>query len=211
MSHKAEHSERVRFLTPEEERKLRGAIRKKYSERLAEFELALHTGLRVSEQYGALWEQVDWQHRILTVPIDKGGHTSHLPLNAAALAALSELCTRAAKTGVICGGAAGPRVWFEASLKAAGIADFSWHCLRHTFASRLVMSGADIRTVAELLRDRTLAMAMRYAHLAPDYRMEAVQRMQDKFNPEVPSANTKPVNSGTESDTGGLAGDGYLQ
>ena len=37
---------------------------------------------------------------------------------------------------------------------------------RHTFASRLVMSGADLRTVAELLRDKTLAMVMRYAHLA---------------------------------------------
>ena len=57
----------------------------------------------------------------------------------------------------------------------------AWHCLRHTFASRLVMSGADVRTVAELLRDRTLAMVTRYAHLAPDYRMEAVQRMQSKF------------------------------
>jgi site-specific recombinase XerD len=35
-----------------------------------------------------------------------------------------------------------------------------------TFASRFVMSGADLRTVAELLRDKTLAMVMRYAHLA---------------------------------------------
>jgi integrase len=40
------------------------------------------------------------------------------------------------------------------------------------------MSGTDIRTVAELLRHRTLAMAMRYSHLAPDFRMAAVQRMQ---------------------------------
>jgi len=42
---------------------------------------------------------------------------------------------------------------------------------------RLEQMGADIRTVAELLRDRTLQMVMRYSHLAPDYRMNAVQRM----------------------------------
>ncbi len=51
----------------------------------------------------------------------------------------------------------------------------------HTFASRLVMSGADLRTVAELLRDKTLAMVMRYAHLAPDYKLDAVERMASSF------------------------------
>jgi len=181
------------------------------SQQLAEFELALHTGLRVSEQYGALWEHLDWKHRVLTVPIDKGGRTSHVPLNAAALSALNELYTRTAKTGVVCGGSAGPRARFEASLKVAGIADFSWQCLRHTFASRLVMCGADIRTVAELLRDRTLAMVMRYAHLAPDYQMEAVQRMQDKFNGDLQSADTERVNSGTKSGTTGLVSKSYVQ
>lgn len=52
----------------------------------------------------------------------------------------------------------------------------SWR-LRHTFASRLVMNGADLRTVAELLRDKTLAMVMRYAHLAPDFKLAAVERV----------------------------------
>jgi hypothetical protein len=43
------------------------------------------------------------------------------------------------------------------------------------------MSGADLRTVAELLRDSSLAMVMRYAHLAPDYRLAAVERMDSAF------------------------------
>jgi len=85
----------------------------------------------------------------------------------------------------VCWGAGNPRWWFEEALKAAGIVDFSWHCLRHTFASRLVMSGADIRTVAELLRERTLAMVMRYAHLAPDYKLAAVERMESVFTAET--------------------------
>jgi hypothetical protein len=43
------------------------------------------------------------------------------------------------------------------------------------------MTGADLRTVAELLRDKTLAMVMRYAHLAPDYKLAAVERMGASF------------------------------
>ena len=43
------------------------------------------------------------------------------------------------------------------------------------------MAGVDVRTVAELLGDRMLAMVMRYAHLAPDYKLEAVRRMERRF------------------------------
>ena len=78
--------------------------------------------------------------------------------------------------------------WFESALGASNIHDFRWHDLRHTFASRLVMSGADLRTVAELLRDSTLAMVMRYAHLAPDHRLAAVERIETAFT--TPTATT---------------------
>jgi site-specific recombinase XerD len=74
------------------------------------------------------------------------------------------------------------------SAQVAGISDFSWHCLWHTFASRLVMAGADVRTVAELLRDRTLAMVMRYAHLAPDHKLEAGPRTEQRF--QLPTDTT---------------------
>lgn len=200
VQHKMEHNERVRFLSVEEEKELRAAIRERCPERLPEFELALNTGVRLGEQYGARWKEVDWEHRILTVPRDKGGRTSHVPLNEAAVRALVELRRRTTDSEFICGGDPGPRVWFEPALKSAGIRDFSWHCLRHTFASRLVMSGSDLRTVAELLRDKTLAMVMRYAHLAPDFRMKAVQRMEERFT----------VESGTDSGTGGRKAEGYL-
>lgn len=200
VQHKTEHNERVRFLSLEEEKELRAAIRETCPERLPEFELALHTGMRMGEQYGARWRDVDSEHRILTVPRDKSGRTSHVPLNEAAMRALMELRRRTGGLEFICGGAPGPRVWFERALESAGIRDFSWHCLRHTFASRLVMSGADLRTVAELLRDKTLAMVMRYAHLAPDFRMEAVQRMEKKFTLE----------SGIESGAGGREAERYL-
>ena len=197
--HKIEHNERIRFLSPAEEKKLSATILKRHPERLAEFELALHTGLRLSEQYGARWESVNWEQRVLTIPQDKSGRTSHVPLNDAAFEALRQLRRRTAATGFVCGGVTRPRGWFDGCVEAAGIEAFTWHCLRHTFASRLVMSGTDLRTVAELLRHRTLAMVMRYAHLAPDFRMDAVQRMQKKF--ALKKRRAKAAKSGTKSGT----------
>jgi len=139
--HKMENNNRVRFLSREEEEKLRRVIRKKFPEHEPELDLALHTGLRLGEQYHALWADVDFERRVLTIPLDKGGKTSHVRLNAQALHALVELHTRTEATGLVCGGTRGSRHWFESALEAAAIESFTWHCLRHTFASRLIMSG----------------------------------------------------------------------
>ena len=61
----------------------------------------------------------------------------------------------------------------------AGIPRITWHCLRHTFASRLVMAGVDLRTVQELMGHKTIQMTCRYAHLGPQHRLSAVQRLCD--------------------------------
>ncbi|MCL6505491.1 MAG: tyrosine-type recombinase/integrase [Bryobacteraceae bacterium] len=62
-------------------------------------------------------------------------------------------------------------------MKQARIGPFVWPDLRHCSASRLVMAGVDLRTVAELLGHRTLPMVMRYAHLAPGHVRQAVDRL----------------------------------
>jgi integrase len=70
-----------------------------------------------------------------------------------------------------------PRGRFPTALEEAKINTHSWHCNRHTFARRLVMTGVDLRTVAELLGHRTLQMVMRYSHLAPEHQELAVDRL----------------------------------
>ncbi|GLI54322.1 hypothetical protein TISLANDTSLP1_20150 [Thermodesulfovibrio yellowstonii] len=64
---------------------------------------------------------------------------------------------------------------FATALKKAGIRDFRFHDLRHTFASQLIMKGADLKTVQELLGHRTLTMTLRYSHLSQSHKKEAVK------------------------------------
>jgi integrase len=65
-------------------------------------------------------------------------------------------------------------------LDAAGVKRFRFHDLRHTFASNLVMAGVDINTVRELLGHKSIAMTLRYAHLAPEHKAAAVETLVTK-------------------------------
>ncbi len=114
--HRPEVNGRVRFLSREEENQIRAAILELFPEHLAEFELALHSGLRRGEQYHAQWQNVDFERRVLTVPLDKSGRTSHVPLNAGALHSLAELHNRTGDSDLVCGGARSSRSWFERAL-----------------------------------------------------------------------------------------------
>jgi len=73
----------------------------------------------------------------------------------------------------------GERAW-EKVLKRARTANFRWHDLRHHFASRLVQRGVPLNTVRDLLGNSSVGMALRYAHLAPDQRREAVAKLNEK-------------------------------
>lgn len=52
--------------------------------------------------------------------------------------------------------------------------DFVFHCLRHTFASHLVMGGVDLTTVSRLMGHKSLSMTLRYSHLAPNHLSNAI-------------------------------------
>jgi integrase len=177
-----EDNGRIRWLSQEEEKKLRTAIKTKFSKHMPELDIALNTGLRKGEQYRLTWECVNFERRILTIPRTKNGDTRHIPLNTTALLVFKVLHARSLGTGPVFPASDGVRLmnsrhWFDKAIKDAGILDFTWHCLRHTFASRLVMAGVDLRTVQELMGHKTIQMTCRYAHLAPQHPLAAVERL----------------------------------
>jgi len=90
----------------------------------------------------------------------------------------------------------GPRYWFEPALKKAKVRNFTWHCLRHTFASRLVMN-ENLRTVQELMGHKQISMTVRYSHLAPQHQLAAVERLA-ATSPVPETTNSTATTTATE-------------
>ncbi len=66
---------------------------------------------------------------------------------------------------------------FNAAKRRAGLPDIHMHALRHTAASHLIMSGVDIRPLADILGHRTLQMVQRYTHLLLDHKHTAIDKI----------------------------------
>lgn len=148
--------------------------------------LALNTGLRRGELLQLRWRDVRLEQRLLTVRGEgaKTGQTRHVPLNTEAVTVLTNWKPASpAPDGFVFPGsdATTPlteaRGAWEGILKKAAIVSFRFHDTRHTFASKLVMAGVDLNTVRELLGHRKIAMTLRYAHLAPEHKAAAVERL----------------------------------
>ena len=167
---------RLRWLTPDEAGRLLDACRKSRNLVLVDLvEFAMFTGCRRGEALGLTWDRVDRARGVIRLEVTKSGHRREVPLSANADAVLARRWTDGAKGYVF-----GSRNWnafrsaWEAAVEAAKLDDFRFHDLRHTFASWLVQRGRTLKEVQEALGHRTIAMTMRYSHLAPDHLRAAV-------------------------------------
>lgn len=166
-----------------EEARLRAVIRTECPDHRPEFEVALATGMRRSEMYRSTWPSVDFEHHVRTVPRSKHGDMRYVTLNSAAKAVLEFLETKAADNEHVFLSMwnneplTGNRHWFEDAVQKAGIKDFTWHCLRHTFGSRLAALGVDLRKIQELMGHKTLAITVRYTHLSQPGLLAAVEQL----------------------------------
>ena len=82
---------------------------------------------------------------------------------------------------------------FLPALAKAKIEGLRWHDLRHTFASRLVMAGVDLRTVQELLGHKTMEMTLRYSHLSPGHQLEAIKRLDSRETGTTTAPRSQPL------------------
>jgi integrase len=145
--------------------------------------LSINTGCGRGQLFDLTWPNVDLDRRILTVTgaTAKSKRTRHIPLNREAALVLQGWRAQAEEAdGLLFVNEAGERfdrVNFSSRhlLKDADIAAFRWHDMRYHFASRLVMGGVDLNTVRELLGHSDYAMTLRYAHLAPEHKLKAVE------------------------------------
>jgi len=155
------------------------------------FTVSIHTGLRWSEQRRLEWRDVDFLTGLLTVRQSKSGYSRKIPMNSIVRSVLLDVASQRRepenpeepvfRCPYVQPDKFFPKAieWAQAALrqarKDAGRLDgYTWHCNRHTFASRLVMARVDLRAIEALGGWRTLAMVQRYSHLAPDHLRDAV-------------------------------------
>lgn len=181
---KKESNGRTRFLSNSEEAAIVFVLQRRFPEHVPAFLISIHTGLRASEQWRLEWRDISLDRRMVTARATKNGDPErHIPLNATALNAFQELKDNypieplgPAPVFLNSDGnkLRGHRDWFEPVIEEARLKDYTWHCNRHTFASRLVQAGVNLKAVQTLMGHKTIAMTMRYAHLAPDHLKAAV-------------------------------------
>ena len=175
-----------RYLTPEEREKLLSAAEKCGTKWMkTAIILSLNTGIRKGTLLKLKWSNVDLENKQLKLEaaIMKGGKDAVLPLNDAACEELARWKKRTRKQKGLVFSVHGKRLsdtrtQFCKLLEQAGIKNFSWHCLRHDFASRLAMAGVSMHVVQKLMCHSTLQMTERYAHLAPSVLAEAVSVLE---------------------------------
>ena len=141
--------------------------------------LSMNTGMRRGELLALRWANVDMKGKQITIEgsTAKAGQTRHIPLNTEALEVLRRWKEQAPAGERVIAVDTGFKTAWASLLERAKIEKFRWHDLRHHFASRLVQAGVPLNTVRELLGHASMAMTLRYAHLAPDQKREAVAKL----------------------------------
>jgi integrase len=158
-------------------------------------ETALHTGMRKEELLSIKWDQI--RNGFIYLTETKGGKARQIPINDHLAGVLKELRRKdQLKAPWVFCDSLGRRFLdvkrsFAAACRRAGIEGFRFHDLRHTFASQLVMKGASLKAVQELLGHASLAMTMRYAHLSHDHLKDSVNLLNSMATGKE-TVNTSP-------------------
>jgi integrase len=189
-----EDNARTRFLTEEEEACLLAHCNAHLKPLVI---TALHTGFRKSELLPLRWANVDFRHRLIKVEAayTKTHEARSVPMTETLTATLKSL-----KMSQVDGSTASVFGYrnvtksFARAVERAGIVDFTFHDLRHTFASRLVMAGVDLATVKELMGHKHITMTLRYTHLAPGHKRSAIAAL-DRTAQKVPTNFTTMAES----------------
>ena len=173
---------RTRYLSPSE---LKAALDAAPEWLRAPLVLAVATGMRRGELLQARWTDVDLPGRRMYLRDTKNGTLRVLALNEMAIRVLSSLPKSAA--GSVFPDIDPMRLTDNTRnlFRRLGIEGASFHSLRHTAASWMVMQGVDLYTVGTMLGHKSPLMTARYSHLSPEYMHAAAGKLDNVFGDGV--------------------------
>lgn len=181
---------RVRYLSIEEKSKLIKAVQRLEHPYLdVVVYMALTTGARRGEILGLRWKNVSLERRTALIEDSKNGDRRTISLVEPVVSRLRELkAVQNEKSEFVFANSktAKPsyfqieKAWRQAR-KQAGLEDFRFHDLRHTWASYAAMNGATTAEIAAVLGHKTLVMVKRYSHLSDEHVRDVIERMAPKL------------------------------
>ncbi|MBN4867508.1 site-specific integrase [Providencia stuartii] len=197
-------NKRIRWLEPHEAVRL---INECSEPTKSVVQFALSTGLRRSNIVDLEWQQIDMQRKVAWINPEssKSGKAIGVALNDTACQVLRAQIGKHHKWVFVhteatykIDGTLTPKVrkmrvdnnrsW-RSALKRAGIENFRFHDLRHTWASWLVQAGVPLSVLQEMGGWESIEMVLRYAHLAPDHLAEHAKQIDAVFNGCVPNTS----------------------
>jgi len=171
-----ENNKRFRYLTENEITALLGNCVNDYTRDVVT--VTINTGMRKQEVLGLTWSQI--RNGFIYLSKTKTDESRQIPINDDLAKLFKDIRKRNELRSeyVFCDRDGKPfkdiKRSFHATLTKAGIEDFRFHDLRHTFASHFIMRGGSIKELQELLGHKSLTMTIRYAHLSQEHKKKAV-------------------------------------
>ncbi|HYA42029.1 MAG TPA: tyrosine-type recombinase/integrase [Syntrophobacteraceae bacterium] len=148
---------------------------------------AMLTGLRRGELFRLEWTDLDFEHGLVTLRAPKGGKTQTIPISSEGIDLISRMTRLSEHVFPNMDGTPRKSIrdpWESIKRKAELPADFRFHGLRHSWASRMVSSGIDLAVVQGLMTHKHASTTERYAHLMPNALKRAAEASADIMRPK---------------------------
>ncbi len=196
-------AKKVEAFTIEEQRAIEAEIVRLDDKRFHGILLCLYTGLRIGELLGLTWNDIDFERGVIKITktvyrekdengvwqfcVDTPKTKSSdrvIPLPEYIMKMLRQDKTLA-QTQFVVENKKGERMsirsyqyLFEKLTERAGVRKLNFHALRHTFATRAIECGIDIKTVADIMGHQNASITLnRYAHCMLDHKIEMMQKL----------------------------------
>ena len=180
--------------TKAEQRKIERYVFERKNTKLYGIAISLYTGLRVGELMALQWHDVEFKRKLLTVnkTMSLGGELSptktragirEIPISNVLMPILKEMrklstCEYVIETNGHYTDLRGYQGLFERLLKKLNVRKLGFHSLRHTFATRAIESGVDVKTLSSLMgHSNAMITVNRYAHSMLDTKKKAINRI----------------------------------